>query len=65
MKRAFLGSLVAAAMLVHMPAHAHHSFGGTYNVDQKITITGKIVQLTLRAPHSFVPHSAKPAAVSQ
>ena len=54
MKRAFLGSLVAATMLVHVPAHAHHSFGGTYNVDQKITITGKIVQLTLRAPHSFV-----------
>jgi hypothetical protein len=54
MKRAFLGSLVVATMLVHVPAHAHHSFGGTYNVDQKITITGKIVQLTLRSPHSFV-----------
>ena len=54
MKRVFLGSLVVATMLAHVPAHAHHSFGGTYNVDQKITITGKIVQLTLRSPHSFV-----------
>jgi hypothetical protein len=54
MKGRFLGVLVAVAVLPTLPVQAHHSFGGTYNVDQKITITGKIVQLTLRAPHSFV-----------
>ena len=33
--------------------HAHHSFTGAYNVDATITISGKIVQIALRSPHSF------------
>ena len=33
--------------------HAHHSFTGAYNVDKTITISGKIVQIALRSPHSF------------
>jgi len=44
---------VAAAMLSSPPVHAHHSFGGTYDVDKQITIKGKMVQVTLRSPHSF------------
>ncbi len=32
---------------------AHHSFTGAYNVDKMITITGKIVQIAIRSPHSF------------
>ena len=44
---------VAAAMLSSLPLQAHHSFGGTYNVDKQITIKGKMVQVTLRSPHSF------------
>ena len=44
---------VAAAMLPSLPLQAHHSFGGTYNVDKQITIKGKMVQVTLRSPHSF------------
>jgi len=47
-------ALLAAAMLAGVPVAAHHSFGGTYNVDRQITIKGTIVQLTLRSPHSFV-----------
>ena len=44
----------AVAMLLSiLPVHAHHSFGGTYNVDKQITIKGKMVQVTLRSPHSF------------
>jgi hypothetical protein len=43
----------AAVMLSGLPAHAHHSFGGTYNVDKQITIKGKMVQVSLRSPHSF------------
>ena len=46
--------LVTLLALPALTAHAHHSFGGTYNVDKQITLTGKIVQLTLRSPHSFV-----------
>lgn len=45
---------VAAAMLSSLPVQAHHSFGGTYDVDRQITIKGKIVQVSLRSPHSFL-----------
>lgn len=45
---------VGALILANVPTLAHHSFGGTYNVDKLITLSGKIVQLTLRSPHSFV-----------
>jgi DNA/RNA endonuclease YhcR with UshA esterase domain len=52
--RVRFAALVAAATLWAFPVAAHHSFGGTYNVDRQITIKGKIVQMTLRSPHSFV-----------
>lgn len=52
MKTAIFGC--AIAVLMSVAVHAHHSFGGTYNVDKQITIKGTIVQLTLRSPHSFV-----------
>jgi DNA/RNA endonuclease YhcR with UshA esterase domain len=45
---------IAAAMLSSLPVQAHHSFGGTYDVSKQITIKGKMVQVTLRAPHSFL-----------
>lgn len=52
------GSLFAlalvAATLLSAPARAHHSFGGTYDVDKQITIKGKMVQVSLRSPHSFL-----------
>jgi len=54
MKAPFFGSLVAVAVLSTLPVLAHHSFGGTYNVDRQITIKGKIAQVTLRSPHSFL-----------
>lgn len=46
--------LFAVVLLSGVTLAAHHSFGGTYNVDRTITLKGKIVLLTLRAPHSFV-----------
>ena len=54
MKRPSFALAVAAAMLCSLPVHAHHSFGGTYDVGKQITIKGKMVQVTLRAPHSFL-----------
>jgi hypothetical protein len=36
------------------PAFGHHSFPGTYLVDQTTTIEGTVVQFMLRNPHSFV-----------
>jgi Family of unknown function (DUF6152) len=37
-----------------MTASAHHSLGATYQGDKEITLEGKIVQLLLRNPHSFL-----------
>ena len=54
MKRAPVALVVAAVLLSSVPIHAHHSFGGTYDVSKLITIKGKMVQVTLRAPHSFL-----------
>jgi hypothetical protein len=47
-------ALTVAAVLSTTPAKAHHSFGGTYDVSRQITIKGKIVQVSLRSPHSFL-----------
>jgi hypothetical protein len=44
---------VVVLPLSTLPADAHHSFGGTYNVDKQIIIKGKMVQVSLRSPHSF------------
>jgi DNA/RNA endonuclease YhcR with UshA esterase domain len=51
MKTAFI---LVSVIALSSPAYAHHSFGGTYDVSRTITITGKMVQVTLRAPHSFL-----------
>ena len=54
MKIALSGLLIAFVLLLaSQPAAAHHSFGGTYDVEKKITLKGKMVQLSLRSPHSF------------
>jgi hypothetical protein len=46
--------LVTATMLAgSLSVDAHHSFTGAYNVARTITITGTIVQIALRSPHSF------------
>ena len=46
-------ALAFAAVLSSLPVQAHHSFGGTYDVDKQITLKGKMVQVSLRSPHSF------------
>ena len=51
--RSFAPAVAAAMLLSILPAHAHHSFGGTYNVDKEVTIKGKMVEVSLRSPHSF------------
>ena len=51
--RLFALVIITAMVLGSLPAQAHHSFGGTYNVDKEITLKGKMVQVSLRSPHSF------------
>ena len=45
--------LMAAMLLPSLPAVAHHSFSGTYDVSKEITLKGKIVEVSFRSPHSF------------
>src|SRR4051812_18965948 len=45
--------LALAGLVVALPVAAHHSFAGTYDVSKEITIKGKIVEVSLRSPHSF------------
>ena len=52
MKRFIIGLALVVA-LGGLPARAHHSFAGTYDVNKEITIKGKIVEVSLRSPHSF------------
>ena len=51
MKRIVIALALAAA--TGGSASAHHSFAGTYDVNKEITIKGKIVEVSLRSPHSF------------
>jgi len=44
---------LAAVLATALPAGAHHSFAGTYDVSKEITVKGKIVEVSLRSPHSF------------
>jgi DNA/RNA endonuclease YhcR with UshA esterase domain len=54
MKVVLIVLLTAVAVMVStVPAAAHHSFGGTYDVEKKITLKGKMVQISFRSPHSF------------
>jgi len=54
MRRRSFALAVLVSALSGLPVYAHHSFGGTYDVSRQITIKGKMVQVTLRAPHSFL-----------
>jgi hypothetical protein len=46
--------VTAAAIVMGTAAHAHHSYGATYDVSREITLEGKLVQFVYRNPHSFV-----------
>ena len=53
--RAHVSLLIIAGVLVAgMTAYAHHSIIGTYDFKQEIKLDGKLVQVQLRNPHSFV-----------
>jgi hypothetical protein len=45
---------VAASLVAGTAAFAHHSYSATYDVRQKVTLEGKLVQFVFKNPHSFV-----------
>ena len=46
--------VIAATLVAAAGAWAHHSLGATYDGNKTITLDGKILQLLLRNPHSFL-----------
>ena len=51
--------IVSGFLFTTLPADAHHSFGSTYDVQKEIELEGKVVQVSLRSPHSFFYIEAK------
>ena len=45
---------LAGLLMFSIAAFAHHSLGATYEGDKEVKLEGKIVQLLLRNPHSFL-----------
>jgi hypothetical protein len=45
---------LAGFLMFGIVAYAHHSLGATYEGDKEVKLEGKIVQLLLRNPHSFL-----------
>jgi len=45
---------LAGFLIFGIGAYAHHSLGATYESDKEVKLEGKIVQLLLRNPHSFL-----------
>jgi Family of unknown function (DUF6152) len=56
MRGALLISLIVAGLMSCIELHAHHSFAATYVMekDRIKTVEGKLVQIMLRNPHSFL-----------
>lgn len=46
--------LAVTLLALSVAAYSHHSFAATYHQDQTVTIEGKLVQISLRNPHSIV-----------
>ena len=54
MTRKYFMILAGSLLLSAMAAFAHHSLGATYDGNKTVQLDGKIVQLLLRNPHSFL-----------
>lgn len=53
MKSKFLGLVMTGVSLSSGTAYAHHSLAATY-LDKEVRLEGKILDLLLRNPHSFL-----------
>jgi hypothetical protein len=62
MKRITMILTVTLALMWNVPADAHHSVEGTFQLDKNMTLQGTITMLTIRNPHSFISIDAKDAS---
>lgn len=54
MKSKTILALIAGLVLVSAAAFAHHSLAATYYPEKEVKLDGKIADLLLRNPHSFL-----------
>lgn len=45
---------IFAVLLCGASAYAHHSIVGTYDYNKHVTLDAKVVQVSIRNPHSFI-----------
>jgi hypothetical protein len=65
MKRGAIAAAAAAAfalVFTTMPLAAHHSHAAVYFLDQELALRGRIIEVLLRNPHSFLIVEAPDAA---
>lgn len=53
MSRIFTAAAALTAVL-SVPAAAHHSTAAYFNVDEEITVSGRVEELVFRAPHAVL-----------
>jgi len=54
MRRNWLLATLAGLLIGGFAAYGHHSLAATYHSDQEVKLEGKILDLLLRNPHSFL-----------
>ncbi len=54
MKQKLLVAALAGCFGLGITAHAHHSLAATYYAEKEVKLEGKILDLLLRNPHSFL-----------
>ena len=54
MTRTSVFLVIAGALTFGISAYAHHSLSATYYADKEVKLEGKIAELLLRNPHSFL-----------
>ncbi len=47
-------SVILGVLLAAAPGFAHHSFYGTYDANQPVTIQGVVTRVLLRNPHAYI-----------
>ena len=52
---------ITAMLLVCASGYAHHSYAATYDTTKEIKLSGKLVQFSLKNPHSYVTIQAPDA----
>jgi hypothetical protein len=52
-RKALLGLLAGAAMVIAVPAAAHHSISAEFDTNRPVTFTGKVVKVEWMNPHIY------------